>query len=237
MPMHDWTKAEPGTFHSFHLLWIAALATELNRILPKGFYALGEKFMGSGEADVLALSYDPPNRDGGTVLLTAPPAAKLMEVADEEAHLAYKANRVVVRFRDKTVVAAVEIVSPGNKSNKRAFRKFLSKSVGLINRGVHLLVVDPFPPGRRDPDGIHCAIWDHFNPTSAFQYAPDKNRILASYDADAVPRAFVETLGVGDELKEMPLFLLPGQYINVPLEKTYMQTWDVFPEAVRIEVE
>ncbi len=45
--MHDWTKAEPETFHSFHLIWIASIANTLNRgLLPPGYFALGEKLMG-----------------------------------------------------------------------------------------------------------------------------------------------------------------------------------------------
>ena len=30
----------------------------------------------------------------------------------------------------------------------------------MIAQGVHVLVVNPFPPGAHDPQGIHKAIWD-----------------------------------------------------------------------------
>jgi len=32
----------------------------------------------------------------------------------------------------------------------------------LIRQGIHLLVIDLFPPGQRDPQGLHKAIWDEF---------------------------------------------------------------------------
>ena len=35
-----------------------------------------------------------------------------------------------------------------------------SKAAELINEGVNLLVVDPFPPGTHDPQGIHKATWN-----------------------------------------------------------------------------
>ncbi len=245
MPIHDWTKAEPGTFHSFHHRWISAIADALNLgALPAGYYAMSEKFMGDGESDVLTLAntaavYD-DDRDvdsGGLALLTAPPQTKIREVADDEEIDAWKASRIIVRYRSKAIVASIEIVSPGNKSSQFAFETFIDKSAALIEKGIHLLIVDLFPPNRRDPKGIHSVLWNRFQSKSNFKVAPKKNRLLASYDAAPIKRAFVEPCGIGDKLKEMPLFLLPGRYINVPLEETYMQSWKVFPKTLRQEVE
>jgi hypothetical protein len=56
-------------------------------------------------------------------------------------------------------VAVVGIVSPGNKGGAAERRTFVQRAAGRLHQGVHLLVVDPFPPTRRDPDGIHPAIW------------------------------------------------------------------------------
>ena len=35
----------------------------------------------------------------------------------------------------------------------------------------------------------------------------------------------------------MPLFLVQGMHILVPLEPTYMSTWEASPEEMRIAVE
>ena len=32
---------------------------------------------------------------------------------------------------------------------------------------------------------------------------------------------------------EIPLFLAPGWYVNVPLEQTYAASWDVTPKPIR----
>ena len=46
MPMHDWTRVDPNDYHTFHLLWIASLATALNhQRLPQGYYAMADHTM------------------------------------------------------------------------------------------------------------------------------------------------------------------------------------------------
>ncbi len=150
---------------------------------------------------------------------------------------ATKANRIAIRTSDKTLVAVIEIISPGNKSDKNAFDKFIGKAIAWIARGIHLLIIDPFPPTRGDPLSLPRAIWDNFDDRSKFKPTARKNRVLASYDAGIPKSAYVEPFGVGDILKDMTLFLLPGEYINVPLEQTYTESWKVFPKAVRREAE
>jgi hypothetical protein len=66
---------------------------------------------------------------------------------------------------------------------------------------------------------------------------PHKDRILASYEAGAVRSAFVEPVGVGDSMPDMPLFLAPGRHIKVPLEATYQTAWDASPAELRRAVE
>jgi len=53
--------------------------------------------------------------------------------------------------------AYIELLSSGNKSNQRVLDRFLDKACSVIEQGVHLFIVDPYPPGRLDPQGIHGA--------------------------------------------------------------------------------
>ena len=47
MPIHDWTRVNPGIFHHFHLEWIGDLSRVLNRgLLPPDYYALAEQIAG-----------------------------------------------------------------------------------------------------------------------------------------------------------------------------------------------
>jgi hypothetical protein len=68
------------------------------------------------------------------------------------------ADRVAIHHGLGDVLAVIEIVSPGTKSSRHALRTFAEKAAELIRQGVNLLVVDLFPPGARDPKGIHPSI-------------------------------------------------------------------------------
>jgi hypothetical protein len=129
-------------------------------------------------------------------------------------------NTIVIRRGDDRVVALIEIVSPGNKSSRHGIKAFIDKVAEAIAHGLHVLVIDLFPPGPRDPDGIHPAIWSEFR-DEHYTQPSDKPLTLAAYQAGPRTRAYVEPVAVGQLFPEMPLFLDVGHYVNVPLEATY----------------
>lgn len=149
---------------------------------------------------------------------------------------AEKANRIAVHHELGDVVAVIEIVSPGNKDSTHAIRAFREKSAELIRQGVNLLVVDLFPPGPRDPQGIHKAIWDELT-DEPFELPAGKPLTLAAYQAAPIKTAFVEPVAVGDTLPDMALFLESDFYVNVALEASYQATWNVLPKEIRALVE
>ena len=61
----------------------------------------------------------------------------------------------------------------------------------FLRHGIHLLVIDLFPPTPRDPYGIHKAIWDEFE-EQPFELPADKPLVLAAYVAGD-PVAGIET--------------------------------------------
>jgi hypothetical protein len=236
MPIHDWTRVPAGTFHSFHQRWIQDIAAALNTGgLPPGYFAMTEVDAKGPIPDVLALKAEPPTPPDGPVgvaLLDAPPRTRIVTRGENTAGYARRADRLAVRLAQGELVAVIELVSPGNKDSTRALRSFVRKAGQLLRRGVHLLVVDLFPPSVRDPRGIHKPIWDQFK-EEPFELPPDQPLTLASYAAGSEKVACVETLGVGGVLTEMPLFLTPGRYVPCPLEVTYQQSWNVFPKALK----
>jgi hypothetical protein len=151
----------------------------------------------------------------------------------EPARYAEKANAVVIRHSsDHRVIAIVRIVSPGNKNSRQTFDAFVRKAGEALAAGIHLLIVDLFPPGPRDPQGIHGAIWGDCA-EEEFAPPPDKPLTCAAYIGGIVPEAFVEPVAVGDALPEMPLFLTPDVYVRVPLDATYRSAWDAVPAVWR----
>lgn len=246
MPMHDWTRVKPNPYHAFHLAWLAALQQALNTgVLPAGYYALADQSVPPVSSDVRTLQVPPTTEElppgpgtsgngGAQVLTTSPPRVQFS--ATESSRMAERPlRRIAVRDESgNRLVAVIEIVSPANKRSNREFRRFLNKTVSLLLDGIHLLVVDPFPPTARDPRGLHAAIWKALVRKADFTPPAGKPLTLASYAVGPDEfTAYVEPIASGDVLPDMPLFLTPDGYVSVPLERTYHMAWQGFPPPLR----
>ena len=242
MPVHDWTRVDAGIFHAFHHGWITELARALNRgLLPSEYYALPAQYAAGFGPDVLTLQEDrngdtdesasPGSSAPGGVLLAAP---KLQPVAETDMEF-YRRKQNVIAVRHVSgdrVVATVEIVSPGNKAARNPLRAFVQKAAELLDKGVHLLVIDLHPPGKRDPDGIHGEIWQEIA-GQEYTLPANKPLTLAAYETGNALRAYVVHLAVGETLTDMPLFLEPGEAVEVPLEATYNAAFADVPRRWR----
>ena len=156
MPIHDWTRVDAGLFHDFHQDWTIELCRALNAgRLPPGFTALTDQQTREPIPDVITLHRKPgsPARQQGgacVAIATAPPQARFIDEAEEDTY-ARRANRIRIQHQHGQVVAIIEIVSPGNKNSRTALKAFVRKAADLIWQGIHLLIVDLFPPSERDP--------------------------------------------------------------------------------------
>lgn len=237
MPVHDWTRVNAGIFHDFHHAWIEELKRALNRgLLPRSYYALAEQYAGGFGPDVLTLQHLAPDAadddegpGGAGRLALAPPPQVRFTATTEMAHYVARQNSVVIRHATgDRVVALVEVVSPGNKSSRHSLQSFVEKAASALFEGYHLLILDLNPPGPRDRQGIHGAIWEEIEDDS-YRAPADKPLTLAAYASGLVKRAFVEAIAVGDRLPDMPLFLTPEACVHVPLEATYQAAWSGVP--------
>jgi uncharacterized protein DUF4058 len=244
MPVHDWSRVDANIYHHFHQQWTIAICNALNAgRLPPGFSALVEQHAGGLVPDVLAVQrrFRPkrPDEPASGVLAAMPPQTRLIRQA--KTVLAARANRIVIRHRLGEVVCVLELVSPGNKSGRAALRAFVEKTIDFLRQGVHLLVIDVLPPTPRDPQGMHKAIWDEIE-EEPFELPPGKPFTLAAYVAGDLltgseTTAYVEFVGVGDVLPDMPAYLDRNGYVPVPLEATYQAAWTVCPADLRELVE
>ena len=240
MPIHDWTRVFAGLFHAFHHNWITEIQRSLNRgLLPAGYYALPEQIARPFGPDVLTLRLpdalggswagDVDDDRGGLAVAVAPPRLAVTDTVDEAALYAARQSSVVIRHTaGGDLVAIIELVSRGNKQSPSAVDEFVDKATGAVGNGIHLQFVDLYPPGRHDPRGMHGAVWDRLGGT----YTPPAGKPLtaAAYAAAQPITCYVEPLAVGDRLPELPLFLTPGRYVNVPLEATYAAAYADVPE-------
>jgi Protein of unknown function (DUF4058) len=241
MPIHDWTRVTAGIFHDFHHEWISTIKHALNGgLLPPGYYAMAEQVAGGVEPDVLTLETPAvrgmpvpqplaaePTGEGGVVLATRPPKVRFHARTEEDIY-ARKAKAVVVRHTSAhQVIALVELVSPGNKGSRAALASFVRKAQEFLQAGIHLLIVDLFPPTPRDPHGIHRVVWEDHE--GSFVLPDDAPLTCVAYMGGPCPEVFLEPVAVGKPLPEMPLFLTTETYVPVPLEATYQAAWEAVP--------
>lgn len=244
MPVHDWTRVDAGTFHDFHGSWITHIKESLNEgVLSPPYYALAEQHAGDVVPDVLTLSAaTPPGRetepDSAVALAEAPPKVALRMTLNEEDTYREARRTIAIRHRSgHRLIAMIEILSPGNKDGEGHLRSLVEKAAACIAQGVHLLMVDLFPPGPADPDGIHRAIWSGLGYGGDYAQPSEEPFTLVAYRADRPPEAFIQPIAVGEELPDMPVSLAPGHYVNVPLKPTYDQAYRGVPSVWRDVVE
>jgi hypothetical protein len=244
MPMHDWSRVPAGIFHAFHHDWITEMARALNNgLLPEDYYALPEQQAAGFGPDVLALQSPSANEgeaaassgDTATMVRT-PPKTQFRAETDGEFYRRKKSSIVVRHVSGDRIVAMLEVVSPGNKASRHALRAFVDKACELLEHRIHLLIVDPFLPGPRDPNGIHAAIWAEVK-DEPFLLPEDKPLTIVSYECGLTTRAYIEARAVGDLLPDMSLFLEPEGHIRVPLESTYQSAFAGMPRRWRTVLE
>jgi hypothetical protein len=246
MPVHDWTRVVSGNFHDFHQRWVGAIRDALNDgRMPEGYYALAEQVAEGPKPDVVALEtrredgspFLPKNLDDRAVaVLDRPPRVPF--TADEERDIyAESADRVAIRHSSgDQIVAFIEIVSPGNKQTPYALQKFVEKLNETLDYGIHLLIIDLLPPGKHDPRGVHAALWEtRFGETHGV--TSEEPLGLSAYRVDDVARGYFERVAIGQALPDMPVFLTPRHYVDVPLEQTYLDAYRGVPERWKRVIE
>ncbi|MBX9582730.1 MAG: DUF4058 domain-containing protein, partial [Gemmataceae bacterium] len=78
MPMHDWTRATPNEYHSFHLSWLTFLMGSLNNdLLPPEYEAFSDHTTPPYVPDVVTLHAGPnlPGANPGRSAAVAVPRA------------------------------------------------------------------------------------------------------------------------------------------------------------------
>lgn len=233
MPIHDWTRTDDAAFHSFQLGWVVEISRRLNiGVLPSSHYAMTETLE---LRPALGFCELPEPAGDSVVLLDDPtdeaePPQTRFRVTDDR--IQYACRAITIRDDLHQPVAAALFTTRQDKETPYCLDGFVRLAVAALSRGIHLLIVDLFPPSKRDPQGIHKLIWERIR-DDAFELPPDKPLTLAAYSAGATIEGYIEPLSVGDVLTDMPLFLTSDRYVPCPLEATYQQSWDVFPKALK----
>src|SRR5258707_618020 len=83
---------------------------------------------------------------------------------------------------------------------------------------------------RRDVEAINQRSWEEFGESPPEPRPAAKPLTVVSYDAGKLT-AYIDPVAVGDPLPDAPLFLAPGWYVYLPLERTYEASWAETPQV------
>ncbi len=209
-------------WESFHARWASSIADALNESLPDDYFAEAQVHAWPRiEVDVATFE-DRPSADGGTATLTR--AASALAVADLVLPATFPPEFGVNVYNAEggpTVVAAVELVSPGNKDRDETRRAFAAKCATYVQRAIGLIVVDIVTSRQSKPFDDLMAYLDpartlpETEALTAVSYRPVRADGIDSLELR------IRSLAVGRPLPELPLALGGLGHVMLDLEASY----------------
>jgi hypothetical protein len=221
----------PRRWESLHAMWSGCLAAALNRRwLPKGYFAdLQTHASARVEVDVATYKNGPPIRpsaasSSATTTLAAPwspPAATVTLPAVFPETFEVR----VMNAEGGTLVAAIELISPGNKDRAESRRNFAIKCASYLNEGVSLVLVDVVTSRHanlhqeimRIMDAEESFFLRNLAPLYAVAYRP-----VLRDDREEID-LWPFSLAIGATLPVAPLRLTGDLFVPVNLEETYIE--------------
>ena len=237
MPLRDhfrlpvWKKA---SWEGFHGGWPMCIIFRLNPLLPEEFTAEPRAHLGSYyEIDVSAYEEDEPKKSwlasasepGGVATATvtsAPPEPTLVIDADLADHYDYEVL-VYDQSRARQLVAAIEIVSPGNKDRPESRRAFATKCAALLQQGVCVSIVDLVTTRNFNLYAELLAFIDRSDPAFAPSPPPIYAVTCRARMIGQAPKleAWAYPMAVGMPLPQLPIWLSDDQNVMLDLEGSY----------------
>lgn len=223
--------SEERHWESFHAAWAGALADDLNRRLPEGYFAEEQTHAGPGvEIDVATFEGRGTvgiavSEGKATAVLPpqvwSPPAAPFTVPAlfadDFEV-------RVVSSRTGPTLVAAIELVSPRNKDRAEARHAFAIKCASYLHQGIGLLILDIVTERRAN---LHAEVMRLLGSNELSHLPADATLYAVAYqplrrrDREEID-LWPASLAVGATLPLLPLALSAELSLPIDLEATYM---------------
>lgn len=219
-------------WEGFHGTWPGMLVGRVRRLLPPGYIAEPRALMGQYfELDIGAFeharrSFDVSNEDDGTTAM-APTIAQPTVSADIDIGDQHEYQVLIYDVkREKTLVAAVEFVSPGNKDRAEHRQAFVAKCSALLQQHVSVAIVDVVTDFSANLYsellGELCVTDQTLGAEPPSLYAAScrtrTNKHRNRFDAWACPVA------LGQPLPALPLWNAPDQAVMLDLEGSYEDT-------------
>ncbi len=235
MPLRDHFHpplSETRHWEDIHSGWTVEIKRTLNRrILPPGYFAEAQVHVGTFlEVDVATFEqgsseHEPVSGNGGVAVAVetwAPPVTTLVMPAvfpDDIEVQVYSTSG------GTNLVAAIELIGPGNKDRRETRRAFAAKCASYLQRGIGLVIVDVVTERLAN---LHNELIDLLEQPETFRFADETLLYAASYrpsrrtTGDQI-EMWLNPLGVGQTLPTVPLALRGAVTVPVELEATYTE--------------
>ncbi len=226
MPLRDHFRppvSKRSSWEGFHAVWPVVMMQQVQVELPPGFVAEPRVHLGAVR-EATAPMTDVPVVVGGWVA-SRPTVTVETESAGEYEY----AVRVYDADRERTLVAAIEIVSPANKDRPQSRTAFVAKCAEMIRRGVAVSVIDLVTVKHFNLYAELMAFLGHptADPMSAdppATYAASCRQVERGTRGEkTILETWSHSLAVGQTLPTLPLWLSDTLSIPLDLEGSYEQ--------------
>jgi len=224
--------SERRPWESFHTTWASAMADLLNReVLPPGYIALEQIHAGPMlEIDVATFG-EPGMQDsagGGVGTATVTRSVWTPAVSPLVLPAVFPPGstiQIVSSEGGRTVVAAIELVSPANKDRAGTRRLFAAKCATYLSRGLGLIIIDVVSSRHGN---LHNEVMELLGHGEPFRMPADQHLYAAAYrplrvaDSDRI-ESWPVPLALGDALPTLPLSLDAELCVPVDLDAAYVE--------------
>jgi hypothetical protein len=211
---------------SFHGAWAEAMAAQLNQsLLPERFVAEARVQLGGQvEIDVATFSEKDTavTSESGGVAVWAPPqpaATALLDFRDPD----ILEVQIPSEEEGPRLVAAIELISPGNKDRPANRHMFAVKCASYLHGGVSVILVDVV---TERSGNLHAELLKVLQAQLATRGQDSHDLYATAYRTVAAREGlrletWAEVLTVGGVLPTLPLWLQPDLCLPLDLEATY----------------
>jgi hypothetical protein len=240
MPLRDHFQppvSKAASWEGFHGMWPGVIVQQLFQTLPPGYVAEPRVRLGAvAEIDVGALEQNSvpktsalshrDDSDGGVATAVVAPPQPTLEV---EMELPEQYEYEVLVFdatHERTLVAAIEFVSPANKDRPENRRAFAVKCAALLQKDVSVSIVDLVTYRHFN---LYIDVLDLIGQSDA-KFAADPPPVYAvtgrTRKLHRRPRfaTWDYPLAVGQPLPKLPIWLTEEDLVLLDLEASYEET-------------
>jgi hypothetical protein len=211
MPLRDHFHpplSKKRSWEELHGTWPTTMVMALNKQLPHRYVAAPQ---------------------GGGTAVWAPPQPT-WEVAAEPPDQDEYEVRIYDEEHERRLVAAVELVSPGNKDRPESRRAFVAKCAALLRQDVSVAIVDVVTIRPFNLYAELLAFIGQTDPTQAREPPPlyaaacRWRRAADSPGSRARLQTWAYLLTIGQPLPTLPLWLADDLAVPLELEASYTET-------------